>query len=86
MARASHPKKVVEEAVRYAEEMGWRVEVGGAHAWDKLYCPYNDVECRCGEFCITSVWSTPRNPGNHARAIKRVVDNCSARKKDSALE
>ena len=27
------------------------------------------------QFCITSVWSTPRNPGNHARALRRVVIN-----------
>jgi hypothetical protein len=38
--------------------------------------PYNDVECRCGEFCIASIWSTPKNPGNHARQLRRVVDNC----------
>lgn len=48
------------------------------------FCPYNDEECRCGEFCITSVWSTPKNPGNHARQLKRVVDNCTARKKQQA--
>ena len=60
---------------------GWRVEVDGAHAWGRIYCPYNDEECRCGEFCITSVWSTPKNPGNHARAIKRVVDNCTTHKR-----
>jgi hypothetical protein len=79
MGRARHPKKEVEEALRYAEASGWRIEVGGSHAWGRIYCPYNDAECRCGEFCITSVWSTPRNPGNHARQLKRVVDNCSAR-------
>lgn len=77
MARASHPKKEVEEALRYAERNGWRVEIGGGHAWGKLYCPYNDKECRCGIHCITSVWSTPKNPGNHANAIRRVVDNCT---------
>ncbi len=43
-----------------------------------MYCPGNDVECRCGEFCITSIWSTPKNPGNHARALRRVVNNCTA--------
>jgi len=43
--------------------------------------PHNDHECRCGEFCITSVWSTPKNPGNHARALRRVVDNCTNRKR-----
>jgi hypothetical protein len=79
VGRARHPKKEVEEAVRYAEAAGWRAEVGGSHAWGRIYCPYNDAECRCGEFCITSVWSTPKNPGNHARQIKRVVDNCTGR-------
>ena len=51
----------VEEAIRHAEDHGWRIEVGGSHAWGRMYCPYNDQECRCGEFCITSIWSTPRN-------------------------
>ena len=52
MVRPSHPKKEVEEALRHAEGQGWRVEVGGSHAWGRMYCPYNDEECRCGEFCI----------------------------------
>lgn len=65
----------------YAEGQGWRVEVGGSHAWGRIYCPYNDAECRCGEFCITSVWSTPKSPGNHARALRRVVDNCTTQRK-----
>lgn len=30
MARISHPKKEIEEALRYAEGQGWRVEVGGS--------------------------------------------------------
>lgn len=81
MARSSHPKKDVEEALKHAEDNGWRVEQGGSHAWGKIYCPYNDDECRCGEFCITSVWSTPKNPGNHARALRRVVDNCTTHQK-----
>ena len=78
MTRSLHPKKEVEAALRHAETHGWRVTVGGAHAWGKIYCPRRHDECRCGEFCITSVWSTPRNPGNHARALRRVVDNCTA--------
>ena len=82
MARAVHPKKDVEMALKYAELQGWRVTTGGAHAWGKIYCPYNDKECRCGEFCITSVWSTPKNPLNHARALIRVVNNCSTHKRD----
>jgi hypothetical protein len=79
MARARHPKKEIEAAIQYAEASGWRVAVGGSHAWGKLYCPYNEAECRCGQFCITSIWSTPRNPGNYARKLRRVVDNCAAR-------
>jgi hypothetical protein len=78
MPRAKHPKKEVEEAVAYAESEGWRVEVGGGHAWGKIYCPYNDDECRCGVFCITCVWSTPRDAGNLANKLKRVVNNCIA--------
>lgn len=79
MTRPSHPKKDVEEAVRYMEAQGWRIAVGGSHAWGKVYCPYNARECRCGEFCIACIWSTPKNPGNHARALRRVVDNCTIR-------
>ena len=81
MARNKHPKAEVEKALKYAESHGWRVEVGGSHAWGKMYCPYNDKDCRCGEFCISSIWSTPANPGNHARQIRRVVDNCLKGKK-----
>ncbi len=76
--RKKHSKKDIEKALQYAEEHGWRVEVGGSHAWGKIYCPKNDFECRCGEFCISSIWSTPRNTQNHAKQIKRVVDNCTS--------
>ena len=81
MARPPHPKREIEEAIKHAEAERWRVKVGGSHAWGKICCPYNDHECRCGEFCITSVWSTPKNPGNHARALRRVVDNCKNHKR-----
>ncbi|MCW8831232.1 MAG: hypothetical protein OQK32_06910 [Gammaproteobacteria bacterium] len=86
MARKRHPKQEIETVLCYAEAHGWRVEVGGGHAWGKVYCPYNDKDCRCGEFCISSIWSTPRNSANHAKQIKRVVDNCVMRgeKEDEA--
>ena len=86
MARSPHPKKEIEAALRHAESQGWRVETGGSHAWGKLYCPYNNDGCRCGEFCIACIWSTPKNPGNHARAIRRVVDHCSVHKLLHAFE
>ena len=34
MARATQPKEEVEGALRHAESNDWRVEVGGAHAWE----------------------------------------------------
>lgn len=77
MARRSHPKPEIEAALRYSEQNGWLVEIGGAHAWGKIYCPYNDEACRGGNFCIASVWSTPKNTGNHAKQIRRVIDNCT---------
>ncbi|WP_457436776.1 hypothetical protein [Pseudomonas sp. TE3786] len=77
MTRSAHPKKEIEYALKYAESQGWRVLQGGSHCWGKIYCPYNDAECRCGEFCISGIWSTPKSPGNFASAIRRVVDNCT---------
>ena len=76
MARNKHSKKEIEAALQYAEANSWVIEVGGSHAWGKMYCPYNDKTCRCGEFCIASIWSTPKNSDNHAKQIRRVVDNC----------
>ncbi|QCI10977.1 hypothetical protein E6B08_05945 [Pseudomonas putida] len=77
MSRPSHAAKEVERALRHAESQGWKVVAGGGHCWGKMYCPYNDADCRCGEFCITSIWSTPKNPGNFARQLKRIVSNCT---------
>jgi hypothetical protein len=84
MDRVRHPKKEVEEALQHAEARGWRIEVGGSHAWGRMYCPYNNPDCRCGEFCITSIWSTPRSLGNHARQLERVVDNCAISRQAAA--
>lgn len=77
MARKPHPKPEVEMAIRHAEENGWTIKEGGSHAWGRMYCPYNDATCRCGEFCIASIWSTPKNPGAHGRQLRRVVDHCA---------
>lgn len=82
MMRQRHQKKDIEDAIQYAEQQGWRIEAGGGHAWGKMYCPENDATCRCGDYCITSINSTPRNPVNHARQIRCVVDNCKHRNKD----
>ncbi len=76
MSRRKHPTKEIEEALEYAELRGWRVVCGGSHAWGKMYCPFNDSQCRCAEFCVSSIWSTPRNAFNHARQIERIVNHC----------
>ena len=78
MARPTHPKKEVESALRHAEHHGWRIRTGSGHAWGRIYCPYNDRDCRRGEFCIASVWSTPRSATSHARLLRRVLDQCTA--------
>ena len=33
------------------------------------------------EHCVTSIWSTPKSAGNHAKQIRRIVDNCTTHKK-----
>lgn len=71
MSRPRHPNKHIEAAVQYAESLGWRVWVASGHAWGHLYCP---LQARQG--CRISVWSTPRNPENHARHVRRDIDAC----------
>ncbi|WP_236409920.1 hypothetical protein [Pseudomonas sp. S31] len=77
MSRPSHARKEVEQALRHAESQGWKVVAGGGHCWGKMYCPSKDADCRCGEFCITSIWCTPKKPENFARQLKRIVTNCT---------
>ena len=70
---ADHPNKHIREVIQYAEGRGWRVRRGGgsAHVWGQLFCPE-----ATREGCIVRVFSTPRNPQNHARRIRREVDKC----------
>lgn len=73
MSRPRHAKQEIEDAIQYAERHGWRYQASGksSHAWGRLLCPESS---RAG--CHMSVWSTPRNPMNHARQIRRLVDAC----------
>jgi hypothetical protein len=77
MSRPRHPNKHIERAISYSESLGWSVEMSNGHAWGHLLCPWNTREG-----CIISVWSTPRNPENHARHIRRKVDSCPHRDTD----
>ena len=79
MTRPRHPDKNIEAAVSYAESLRWRVEISEGHAWGRLYCPE-----RSPEGCIVSVWSTPKNPENHARHIRRAVELCTHGANDGA--
>ncbi|MGB7933154.1 MAG: hypothetical protein WCH04_13180 [Gammaproteobacteria bacterium] len=74
--RKKHPDKEIEDTVCYAETQGWQVIKCSGHAWGLLRCPYHDQECRCGQFCQMSVWSTPKDPGRHARQLRRKIDGC----------
>jgi hypothetical protein len=71
-----HPHKDIENAVRQAEGQGWVCDKASGHAWGILRCPRNDGGCRNGMYCQISVASTPGNPTNHARKIRRLVEKC----------
>jgi len=70
---ANHPNKHIRKSIQYSESLGWRVTKAGgqAHIWGKLLCPAN----RRGG-CIIKVYSTPRNPENHAKTIRLAIDDC----------
>jgi hypothetical protein len=71
VVRSRHPNKEIEAAVRYAEGRGWTWRKGTSHAWGVLHCPRSTREG-----CKLSVWSTPKNPQNHANRIRRAIDRC----------
>ena len=71
-----HPDKEIDAVIRYAKAKGWTVKTTGGHAWGILMCPQNSVACRYGQFCRMSIWSTPKNPGNFARRLKKKIDGC----------
>jgi len=61
-----HSKHEVEQALAYAHKHDWIVEqMVAGHRWGVA---------RCGYGCSVSIWSTPKNSGNHAKAIRRAVD------------
>jgi len=66
-----HPSKEIERALGYAREHGWAVikSTGGcAHAWGVMRC--------LGDCPQVSIYSTPRVPENHAKALRRAIDRC----------
>lgn len=81
--RNKHPCKEIEQAIKYAEEQGWRFVKAGksSHSWGRLLCP---EDSRDG--CIISLWSTPKNPENHAKQIRNEVDKCPHRRNGENVE
>lgn len=73
MPRRPNPNKEIENAIKYAESLGWRYKKSGdsAHAWGKMLCALDSREG-----CAMSIWSTPRNMYQHADQIKRRVNMC----------
>ena len=76
MARKTHKSKEIEAVLQELDGHGWTVVEGKGHAWGILRCPTNSKECRCGEFCQMSVWSTPKNPEQHARKLRQKALAC----------
>lgn len=70
---ASHPNKHIREAIKYAEDNGWRFikSSARAHIYGELLCGQ-----ATREGCRVSVYSTPRVPEDHAKDIRRAVRHC----------
>lgn len=66
-----HPNKDVSDVIQSAVERGWRVIPGSGHCYCTLRCP---EASRSG--CQVRVFSTPQNPGNHARILRAKIESC----------
>lgn len=69
--RPRHPSKEVEGAVKEAENKGWTLVLSNGHAWAIMRCRH---KARGG--CQVSVWSTPRDPANEAKRVRRAISKC----------
>ena len=68
---ARHPNKEIQAALRFAKSKGWTViQSARGHCWGIIRCAHGRGGCQ------KSVWSTPRNPQNHAKSIRRFVNHC----------
>lgn len=70
----AHPNKHIHAAIEYAISKGWHFVGGGSssHCFGRIRCgiPAHQEH-------MMSIWSTPRNPENHAAQIVRRVEPCS---------
>ena len=67
-----HTNKEINQAIQYAIEHGWHIVNSGksSHSHCRLRCNFGHHEHQM------SIWSTPKNPQNHAKQIIRKVDEC----------
>jgi len=82
LRRKKHTSKEIEGVLQELEKLGWNLIEGKGHCWGILRCPANDQDCRCGEFCQMSVWSTPKNPQQHAKKLRQKALACVQLKKN----
>jgi hypothetical protein len=75
---AQHPNKHIREALKYAEEQGWRFVKSRGHAYGRILCGFGHRDCQ------KSIWSTPRNPEKHAKDIRDFVDSCPGAASDES--
>jgi hypothetical protein len=67
VARPSHPNKEIEAAVLTLRSKGGH----GSRSRDT-----RGENCFVPIMTAKDVWSTPRNPQNHAKQLRREIDRC----------
>ena len=76
MPRSKHRSKEIEAVVYELECLGWTTILGNGHAWGIIRCPENSKDCRCGNYCQMSVWSTPKNPEQFTKNLRQKALTC----------
>ena len=69
----NHPNKHIQAASAYAISQGWLFRASNGHAFGRLQCALPQHREH-----MMSIWSTPKNPEQHAKQIRRKVDECLA--------
>ena len=66
-----HPHKEINAAIEVAIQNGWVYTKSKGHAAGRLKCQNKN---KCHQM---SIWSTPKNPYDHAKRILKAVNKCS---------
>lgn len=74
---SKHPNKAIRAAIKYAQSKGWIIEEGGSHCWGKMYYPISESDGKRSENKKVPILCTPKNPENHAKRLKNIVDKFS---------